>query len=104
MSIAREEIFGPVLSVITFDTPEEAVTIANDSIYGLGAAVWSKDIDVALKTARSLRAGQVWVNNYDGSDLTVPWGGFKQSGSGRDKSLHALHEYTGTKATWIELR
>ena len=104
MSIAREEIFGPVLSVITFDTPEEAVTIANDFIYGLGAAVWSKDIDVALKTARSLRAGQVWVNNYDGSDLTVPWGGFKQSGSGRDKSLHALHEYTGTKATWIELR
>jgi NAD-dependent aldehyde dehydrogenases len=101
--IAREEIFGPVLSVIEFESVEEAVRIANQSDYGLGAAVWSRDIDTALSTARLLRAGQVWVNNYDASDLSVPWGGFRQSGNGRDKSLHAFKEYTGLKATWIEI-
>ena len=103
MRIAREEIFGPVLSVIEFNTPSEAVEIANDSIYGLGAAVWSSDIDLALTTARELRAGQVWVNNYDESDITVPWGGFKQSGNGRDKSLHAFEQYSELKATWIRI-
>jgi gamma-glutamyl-gamma-aminobutyraldehyde dehydrogenase/4-guanidinobutyraldehyde dehydrogenase/NAD-dependent aldehyde dehydrogenase len=102
MKVAREEIFGPVLSVIDFEGIDAAVQIANDSEYGLGAAIWSSSIDVALYAARRLRAGQVWVNNYDGSDLTVPWGGFKQSGFGRDKSLHALSEYTALKATWIE--
>jgi 4-guanidinobutyraldehyde dehydrogenase/NAD-dependent aldehyde dehydrogenase len=103
MALAREEIFGPVLSAMSFETVDEAIHIANDSDYGLGAAVWSSNIDKALNVARSLRAGQVWINNYDGSDWTVPWGGFKQSGTGRDKSLHALKEYTGTKATWINL-
>jgi acyl-CoA reductase-like NAD-dependent aldehyde dehydrogenase len=104
MSIATEEIFGPVLSVIPFDTIEEAVGLANDNVYGLGAAIWSSNIDTALSAARKLRAGQVWINNYDASDLSVPWGGFKQSGTGRDKSLHAFHEYTGLKATWIQVR
>lgn len=104
MMLAREEIFGPVLSVLTFDTLDEAISIANDSEYGLGAAIWSSNIDTALSTARRLHAGQVWVNNYDSSDWSVPWGGFRLSGTGRDKSLHALREYTGTKATWVELR
>ncbi len=103
MQIAQEEIFGPVLSVIAFADTAEAVQLANGTVYGLGAAVWSRDIDQALAIARDLRAGLVWVNNYDASDLTVPWGGFKQSGNGRDKSLEALHEYTASKATWIQI-
>ncbi|WCE07225.1 aldehyde dehydrogenase [Pseudomonas sp. JBR1] len=103
MKIAREEIFGPVLSVITFDTAEEAVQIANDTQYGLAAAVWTRDISKAHKTARALRAGSVWVNQYDGGDMTAPFGGFKQSGNGRDKSLHAFDKYTELKATWIKL-
>ena len=104
MRIAREEIFGPVLSVLRCRDADDAVRIANDTEFGLGAAVWSSDINEALTVAQRLRAGQVWVNNYDGSDLTVPWGGFSQSGNGRDKSLEALREYTATKATWIEIR
>lgn len=103
MSIAAEEIFGPVLSVISFETPEEAVQIANDSIYGLAAAVWTRDINKAHKTAKALRAGSVWINHYDGGDMTAPFGGFKQSGNGRDKSLHAFDKYTEIKATWIQL-
>ena len=104
MTIAREEIFGPVLSVITFDSAEEATRIANDSDFALGAAVWTSSIDTALAVSAQLRAGLVWVNNYDASDLTVPWGGFKQTGTGRDKSLEALYEYTGSKAVWITRR
>jgi acyl-CoA reductase-like NAD-dependent aldehyde dehydrogenase len=104
MKIAREEIFGPVLTVMTCRDADDAIRIANDSAFGLGAAVWSQNINRALNTARALRAGIVWVNNYDASDLTVPWGGFKLSGTGRDKSLEALNEYTASKATWIELR
>lgn len=103
MRIAKEEIFGPVLSVITFDTAEEAVAIANDTPYGLAAGVWTSDISKAHKTARALRAGSVWVNQYDGGDMTAPFGGFKQSGNGRDKSLHAFDKYTELKATWIKL-
>jgi 4-guanidinobutyraldehyde dehydrogenase/NAD-dependent aldehyde dehydrogenase len=103
MKIAQEEIFGPVLSVIAFDTAEEAVAIANDTPYGLAAAVWTKDISKAHLTARALRAGSVWVNQYDGGDMTAPFGGFKQSGNGRDKSLHAFDKYTELKATWIKL-
>jgi acyl-CoA reductase-like NAD-dependent aldehyde dehydrogenase len=103
MRAAQEEIFGPVLSVIDFDDVDEAIRIANASDYGLGAAIWTSNISTALGAAQRLRAGQVWVNNYDGSDWTVPWGGFKQSGTGRDKSLHALDEYTATKTTWIAL-
>jgi acyl-CoA reductase-like NAD-dependent aldehyde dehydrogenase len=102
MRIAQEEIFGPVLSVIPFDTMEEAIAIANDSIYGLAGAVWSRDIDTAHKVARAVRVGTMGINNYFGGDITVPFGGFKQSGNGRDKSIHAFHDYTELKTTWIE--
>ncbi|MNG73459.1 Aldehyde dehydrogenase PuuC [compost metagenome] len=103
MKIAREEIFGPVLSVIEFDTFDEAIAIANDTPYGLAAALWTSDISKAHLAARALRAGSVWVNQYDGGDMTAPFGGFKQSGNGRDKSLHAFDKYTELKATWIKL-
>ena len=104
MRIAQEEIFGPVLSTLTFKDADEAVAIANDSIYGLAAAVWSDNINTAINTARRLRAGSVWVNNFDESNITMPFGGYKQSGIGRDKSLHAIDKYTELKATWIKLR
>jgi len=103
--IAREEIFGPVLSVITFDTLDEAIQIANQSDYGLAAAIWTSDLTTAHDTARRLRAGTVWVNCYDeGGDMNFPFGGFKQSGNGRDKSLHALEKYTELKSTLVRLR
>ncbi|MBR9773423.1 MAG: aldehyde dehydrogenase family protein, partial [Gammaproteobacteria bacterium] len=103
MRIAQEEIFGPVLAVIGFDEFDEAMTIANDTIYGLAAAVWTRDLSKAHRAARALRAGSVWVNQYDGGDMTAPFGGFKQSGNGRDKSLHAFDKYTELKATWIKI-
>jgi gamma-glutamyl-gamma-aminobutyraldehyde dehydrogenase len=103
--IAREEIFGPVLSVITFDTAEEAIRMANNSEYGLAAAVWTSNLTTAHEMARSLRAGTVWVNCYDeGGDMNFPFGGYKQSGNGRDKSLHALEKYTELKSTLVRLR
>jgi len=103
MKIAREEIFGPVLSTLTFSDVEEAIRIANDVSYGLTAAVWSRDINTAHRVAKALRAGTVYVNCYDSDDITVPFGGVKQSGIGRDKSLHAMDKYTELKTTWIEL-
>jgi 4-guanidinobutyraldehyde dehydrogenase/NAD-dependent aldehyde dehydrogenase len=103
MTIAREEIFGPVLSTLVFRDVEEAVAIANDVSYGLAAAVWSRDITTAHRVARALRAGTVYVNCYDADDITVPFGGFKQSGNGRDKSLHAFDKYTELKTTWVDL-
>ena len=104
MKIAREEIFGPVLSSITFNNYEEALHIANDSDYGLAAAVWTKDINIAHKMSKDLRAGTVYVNNYEeGVDSTIPLGGYKQSGIGRDNSYHALDNYLQIKATWIKL-
>jgi len=104
MTISREEIFGPVLSAIVFDTEQEAVRIANDSPYGLAAGLWTNDLSRAHRVARKLRAGSVWVNYWDGGDMTAPFGGYKQSGNGRDKSLHAFSKYTETKATWINLQ
>ncbi len=103
MKIAQEEIFGPVLSTITFKDADDAIRIANDTIYGLAAAVWTRDLATAHKTARRLRAGTVWVNCFDHGDITVPFGGFKESGFGRDKSLHALDKYVQLKTTWINL-
>jgi gamma-glutamyl-gamma-aminobutyraldehyde dehydrogenase len=102
--IAREEIFGPVLSVISFDDVDEAVAIANDTDYGLAAAVWTASLTRAHEVARRLRAGTVWVNCYDeGGDMNFPFGGYRQSGNGRDKSLHALEKYTELKSTLIRL-
>jgi 4-guanidinobutyraldehyde dehydrogenase / NAD-dependent aldehyde dehydrogenase len=102
MRIAQEEIFGPVLSVIPFTDAAQAVAIANDSIYGLAGAVWSRDINTAHKVADAVRVGTMGINNYFGGDITVPFGGFKQSGNGRDKSMHAFDDYTELKTTWIE--
>jgi 4-guanidinobutyraldehyde dehydrogenase/NAD-dependent aldehyde dehydrogenase len=104
MKIAREEIFGPVLSVISFTDIDEAIRLANDTSFGLQAAIWTADLSRAIKTARALRAGTVHVNQYDGDDITVPFGGYKQSGNGRDKSLHAFDKYTELKTTWIRIR
>jgi len=103
MTIAREEIFGPVLSVLSFTDVKEAVKQANASPYGLHAAVWTADLSKAIQTSRALRAGTVHVNQYDNDDITVPFGGYKQSGNGRDKSLHAFDKYTELKTTWIQV-
>ena len=103
MRVAREEIFGPVLSIIEYDTIDQAVEIANGTIYGLGAALWTRDISTAHRVARRLRAGVVYVNCFDADDITTPFGGYKQSGIGRDKSLHAVEKYTETKTIWIRL-
>jgi gamma-glutamyl-gamma-aminobutyraldehyde dehydrogenase len=105
MSVAREEIFGPVVSVLSFDDVSEALSLANDTSYGLAATVWSRDIDVALRTARGIRAGTVAVNGYSEGDITTPFGGYRQSGfGGRDNGLEALEQYTETKTIWITLR
>ena len=104
MTIAREEIFGPVLGIIPFDNEDEALRIANDTTYGLSAAVWTSNLARAHRLARELRAGTVWVNNFDQADITAPFGGFKESGSGgKDKSIWALDKYTNLKTTWINI-
>jgi len=103
MSIVQEEIFGPVLAAQRFRTEEEAITLANDSIYGLGAGLWTANLSRAHRLSRRLRAGLVWVNCYAEGDITVPFGGMRQSGFGRDKSLHALDKYSDLKSTWINL-
>jgi 4-guanidinobutyraldehyde dehydrogenase / NAD-dependent aldehyde dehydrogenase len=103
MTIAREEIFGPVLSVLGFANAADVVKQANNSVYGLQAAVWTRDINKAHGVARALRAGTVHVNSYDEDDITVPFGGFRQSGVGRDKSMHAFDKYTEMKTTWIRI-
>ena len=103
-TIAREEIFGPVLSMITVNSTEQAIAIANDTPYGLTASVFTRDIKRALRTARSIRAGTVTINCYGEGDITTPFGGYKQSGfGGRDNSLHAHDQYTEMKTIWIDL-
>ncbi|MBB3119754.1 aldehyde dehydrogenase [Pseudoduganella violacea] len=104
MSIANEEIFGPVLSVLSFTDLQDAVKQANATPYGLHAAIWTSNLSKAIQTSRALRAGTVHVNQYDGDDITVPFGGYKQSGNGRDKSLHAFDKYTELKTTWIQIQ
>ncbi len=101
--IARQEVFGPVLAVIPFDTEEEAVAIANDSEFGLASAVWTSNLSRAHRMVRAIKAGLVHVNTYGGSDLTVPLGGVKQSGNGHDKSLHAFEKFLNLKSAWIKL-
>lgn len=100
MKIAREEIFGPVLSAIVVKDFDEAMTVANDTIYGLAAGVWTGGLKNAHRAAKSIKAGVVWVNCFDRGMVSVPFGGFKQSGFGRDKSLHAMDKYTDLKAIW----
>jgi len=103
-TLAREEVFGPVLGVMSFKSEDEALQLANDTVYGLAAGLWTSDINRALRGARRLKAGLVWVNGWDACDITMPFGGFKQSGFGRDRSLHALHKYADLKSVSVTLR
>lgn len=103
MTLAREEIFGPVGAVIAHDGPEDAIAIANDNSYGLAAGIWTQSLTHAHRIARNLECGMVWVNGYMNGDMSQPWGGWKQSGQGRDKCLDALLENTQTKSVWITL-
>jgi acyl-CoA reductase-like NAD-dependent aldehyde dehydrogenase len=103
MTIAREEIFGPVLAAIEFEEVDEAVARANESSYGLAAAVWTRDIARAHDVARRLQAGTVWVNTYNVYDTAAPFGGYKQSGFGRELGVHALEHYTQVKTVWVDL-
>jgi gamma-glutamyl-gamma-aminobutyraldehyde dehydrogenase len=101
MTIAREEIFGPVAAVIPFDGLDEAIAIANDSVYGLAAGVWTRDLDQAQRLIREIEAGVIWVNCFDEGDMTQPFGGVKQSGNARDKCAESLRSYTHAKSVWI---
>lgn len=103
MRIAREEIFGPVAAVIPFDGIEDAIRIANDTVYGLAAGIWTRDLNRAHRLIREIQAGVVWVNCFDEGDMTQPFGGYKQSGNARDKCIESLLSYTQTKSAWIRL-
>ena len=104
MKIVDEEIFGPVLSVVTFDGLEEGIHLANQTVYGLAAGIWTRDINKAFSVARAIRAGTVWVNTYNLYDPSAPFGGFKASGFGRDLGREALDGYTESKTVWMGLR
>lgn len=105
MAVAREEIFGPVVAVLGFDHEKEALRLANDTEYGLAATIWSKDIDVALRMARGIRAGTVAINGYSEGDITTPFGGYGMSGfGGRDNGLGALEQYAALKTIWVTTR
>jgi acyl-CoA reductase-like NAD-dependent aldehyde dehydrogenase len=103
MKIAQEEIFGPVLTALRFRNAEEAVQIANGTIYGLVSAVWTRDVTLAHRIAGEIKAGSVWINTYNGFDSASPFGGYKQSGFGRDLGAYALEQYTNVKSVWVSL-
>ncbi|MEO6625891.1 MAG: aldehyde dehydrogenase family protein, partial [Burkholderiaceae bacterium] len=103
MAIAREEVFGPVVAIIPVDGPDEAIRVANDSLYGLAASVWTRDLGTAHRMVRALEAGVVWVNCFGDGDMTQPFGGTKQSGHGRDRGIEGLLSYTQLKSAWIKL-
>src|SRR5205823_1339997 len=103
MTIAREEIFGPVMTVIPFREVEDVIALANDNDYGLAAAVWTKDITKALTTARALRAGIVWINDSQPAPTEAPWGGYKQSGIGRELGAHGIEDYLEAKHIYVNL-
>jgi aldehyde dehydrogenase (NAD+) len=99
--LAQEEVFGPVLAVIPFDTEDEAITIANDSKYGLGAGVWTTDLPRAFRLVEAIESGTVWVNTYRAVSFMLPFGGVKDSGIGRENGIEAIDEYLETKSVWI---
>jgi gamma-glutamyl-gamma-aminobutyraldehyde dehydrogenase len=103
MAIARQEIFGPVASVIPFEGADEGLAIANDTVYGLAAGIWTRDINTAFRLIKNIEAGVVWVNAYEDGDMTQPFGGYKQSGQARDKCVDSFKSYTQTKSAWIRL-
>jgi aldehyde dehydrogenase (NAD+) len=103
MQLAREEIFGPVLATLMFKDENDAVAIGNSTMYGLAAAVWTRDVKKAFRTAKALKAGTVWVNTYNFYDPGLPFGGYKESGFGRERGRYALEEYTQVKSVWVDL-
>jgi len=103
MTIAKEEIFGPVMSILKFKTEEEVVERANNTMYGLGAGVISSDVARAISVAHQIRAGTVWINTYDQFDIAAPFGGYKQSGNGRDKGKEALENFLETKSVFFPI-
>jgi gamma-glutamyl-gamma-aminobutyraldehyde dehydrogenase len=101
--IAQNEVFGPVLAIIGYADLEDGIRIANSTRYGLAASIWTKDLSLAHRVSRRIQSGVVWINCFEEGDMTLPFGGVKQSGYGRDKSLHAIDKFTNLKATWIQL-
>jgi acyl-CoA reductase-like NAD-dependent aldehyde dehydrogenase len=101
MRIAQEEVFGPVLSVIRFDDEQQAIRIGNDIAFGLAAAVWTRDLKRAMLLTDKLKAGTVWVNNYRATSFTSPFGGYKESGIGRESGTETIKEYLHTKCIWV---
>jgi gamma-glutamyl-gamma-aminobutyraldehyde dehydrogenase len=101
-AVYKDEIFGPVATVVPFSSDEEALALANDSVYGLAASVWTRDLNKAHKFVRELEAGVVWVNCFGDGDMTQPFGGYKQSGNSRDKHMMSLQSYLQTKSAWFQ--